>query len=223
MTGDDWLADLAAAIGGAPTGHIPTELCRTAADLIDVDDVSFAFIGRGTARHTLGASSERSVDLDRWQFTLGEGPCIDAAASGRPVVSPVTDPDASPWPELAGKALDLGYDLIGGVPLVVAGSRVGALNLQSRAPQLAERALQVALEVVHGVADPIVRRFAEQPPGPGLGGHETVHLASGMVSVHLRVSVEDALVALRARAWRDDRPVADVAADVVAGEPLTEP
>jgi len=37
-----------------------------------------------------------------------------------------------------------------------------------------------------------------------------------MISVQLSVSVAEALVRLRARAFRDGRPLADLAADVVA-------
>jgi hypothetical protein len=42
-----------------------------------------------------------------------------------------------------------------------------------------------------------------------------VHQAAGMVAVQLGVPVADALVHLRARAFSSDRPVADVADDVI--------
>ena len=43
-----------------------------------------------------------------------------------------------------------------------------------------------------------------------------VHQASGMVAVQLHVSVGQALIRLKAYAFGNDRPLADVAADVVA-------
>jgi len=43
-----------------------------------------------------------------------------------------------------------------------------------------------------------------------------VHQAAGMISVQLDVDVAEALLRLRARAYALDRPMADVAADVVA-------
>ena len=46
--------------------------------------------------------------------------------------------------------------------------------------------------------------------------HYPVHQASGMVSVQLGVSVGQALIRLRAYSFADDRPLADVAASVVA-------
>ena len=44
-----------------------------------------------------------------------------------------------------------------------------------------------------------------------------VHQATGMVSVQRGVVVDDALALLRAYAFAEDRPVGDVAADVVGG------
>jgi hypothetical protein len=43
-----------------------------------------------------------------------------------------------------------------------------------------------------------------------------VHQATGMISVQLDVSLAEALVRLRAHAYGNDRPIAEVAADVVA-------
>ena len=44
-----------------------------------------------------------------------------------------------------------------------------------------------------------------------------VHQASGMVSVQAEVSIADGLVMLRAYAFAEDRPISEVAADVVKG------
>lgn len=56
-------------------------------------------------------------------------------------------------------------------------------------------------------------------PQPGWARAATyraeVHQATGMVSVQLGVSLAEALVRLRARAYADGRPIAQVAADVV--------
>jgi AmiR/NasT family two-component response regulator len=44
-----------------------------------------------------------------------------------------------------------------------------------------------------------------------------VHQASGMVSVQAEMSVGDAMALLRASAFAADRPINEVASDVVAG------
>ena len=56
----------------------------------------------------------------------------------------------------------------------------------------------------------------ETNPEPALS--LVVHQAAGMVMVQLDSSVEEALVRLRAAAYADGRPVADLATDVVQGD-----
>jgi hypothetical protein len=46
--------------------------------------------------------------------------------------------------------------------------------------------------------------------------HLVVHQAAGMVAVQLGISVADALVRLRAHAYAHERPLRDLADDVVA-------
>ncbi|KPI12010.1 GAF domain protein [Actinobacteria bacterium OK074] len=57
------------------------------------------------------------------------------------------------------------------------------------------------------------RDFLEQPSGLH---RAAVHQATGMISVQLGVSLEEALVRLRAHAYGSERPVGEVAQDVVA-------
>jgi AmiR/NasT family two-component response regulator len=47
--------------------------------------------------------------------------------------------------------------------------------------------------------------------------HYVVYQAQGMVMVDLRVSLADAMARMRAYAYTVDRPLTDVAEDVVAG------
>ena len=59
----------------------------------------------------------------------------------------------------------------------------------------------------------------ERRPRPGCAQSATyragVHQATGMISVQLNVSLAEALVRLRAHAYAQERPIAEVAADVV--------
>jgi hypothetical protein len=50
----------------------------------------------------------------------------------------------------------------------------------------------------------------------GADFHYVVHQASGMVAAQLEVSVAQALIRLRAYAFGNDRPLTEVAKDVVA-------
>jgi AmiR/NasT family two-component response regulator len=44
-----------------------------------------------------------------------------------------------------------------------------------------------------------------------------VHQATGVVSVHAAVTLQDALLLMRARAYAEQRPIAELAKDVLSG------
>ena len=78
--------ELHVAVGSAAPGlAAANKLCVACVDLLGVDGAAVSTVYDGVAQWTFGSSGESSRSLDEHQFTLGEGPCIDAAASGRPV------------------------------------------------------------------------------------------------------------------------------------------
>ena len=88
---------------GLPSAN---ELCSACVGLLGVDGVAISVIHQGESRGTFGSSSEESRRLDEYQFTFGEGPCLDAVAIRRPVLVPDLDsPALSRWPAFAGAAV----------------------------------------------------------------------------------------------------------------------
>ena len=76
-------------------------LCEACVDLLDVDGASISLIKDGGTQGTFGSSGDTSRALDELQFTYGQGPCIDAVASGRPVIAEDLDsPVEDRWPAL---------------------------------------------------------------------------------------------------------------------------
>src|SRR4030095_8900339 len=80
-----------------------------------------------------------------------------------------------------------------------------------------------ALVMADVAAQAILVLQANAPPGQlaaeleaGADFHYVVHQPSGMVAAQLDVSVGQALIRLRAYAFGNDRPLAEVAEDVVA-------
>jgi hypothetical protein len=164
-----------------------------------------------------------SVRLDDLQFTLGQGPGVDAAASGELVLEP--DLGAVPpgrWPVFTPAALELGVRAVFAVPLQIGAIRMGVLLAQRDAPGpmagrvlsdmlvFADAATEALLGSVTGSSEP--QWLSLQPSGY----RAEVHQATGMISVQLGVSQSEALVRLRAHAFSERRAVAEVAADVVA-------
>jgi hypothetical protein len=102
--------------------------------------------------------------------------------------------------------------------------RLGALNLCcDRARPLSDDQHADALAMADISAQAVLVLQAEAAPGKlaaeleaGSDFHYVVHQASGMVAAQLDVSVRSALVRLRAYAFGNDRPLAEVAQDVVS-------
>src|SRR5262249_10076959 len=174
-------------------------------------------------RGTLFSSDARAATMEDLQFSLGEGPCLDAYHGQRPVLVAELAEDRG-WPAFTPAATDAGVAAIFAFPLQLRSARVGALNFYRDRPG----ALQgddvlgaVALSEVAVRLGPA--SGADSPPGWLPGGleeatHERrgVHQATGMVSVQLGLGTQEALAILRAHAWAEGRSLGEVADDVVA-------
>lgn len=166
-----------------------------------------------------------SALIEDLQYTLGEGPCVDAYQLERPVFEPdLADPATPRWPAFARPAVDAGVRAIFGFPLGVGSVRMGALNLYTDRPgPLTDDQHADALVMADVAAEAVLAMQAEGSDGVltselerGSNFQYVVHQAAGMVSVQLDVSITQALVRLRAYAFGNQRLLPVVAADVVA-------
>jgi len=176
-------------------------------------------------RGSVCTTNEVSDIVEQLQYGLGEGPCVDAYNQDRPVLEPDLDEPSTPrWPAFTSPAVEAGVRAIFGFPLDVGAVRLGALNLyRDRPGPLTDDQHADALVMADVVAQALLVLQADAPPGKlaaeleaGADFHYVVHQASGMVSAQLEVSVGQALIRLRAYAFGNDRPLTDVAQDVVA-------
>ena len=176
---------------------------------------------QGSACTTNGVSAM----IEDLQYTLGEGPCVDAYSTDTVVTEPnLADPVARRWPAFTPPALQAGVRAVFGFPLRVGTVRLGALNLYRDQPgPLNDEQHADALVVADVAARWVLDAQAGAPSGAvakeleaGADFHFAVHNAAGMVSVQQEISVAEALIRLRAFAFGNDRLLADVADDVVA-------
>ena len=111
-----------------------------------------------------------------------------------------------------------------GFPLQVGAVRLGALDLYcDRTGPLTDDQHAEALVVADVVAQTILALQAGAPPGQLAAELEAnadfkyvVHQAADMVSAQLDISVGHALIRLRGYAFGNERPLVEVAEDVVA-------
>ena len=158
------------------------------------------------------------------QFTLGEGPCIDAYNQAQPILEPdLADPSVPRWLAFSPPAIKAGVAAVFGFPIQVGVVRLGSLNLyRDRPGELTDDQLADALVMADVAARTVIAMQSEAPPGAvadeiesGADFRFVVHQASGMVSAQLGVSVGEALVRMRAHAFRHNRLLNDIANDVV--------
>src|SRR4051794_14681949 len=171
------------------------------------------------------SSTPVSTLIEDLQYTTGEGPCVDAYHQGQPVLEPdLASPTVTRWPSFASPAVAAGARAVFGFPLEIGSVRLGALNLYRDRPGALSEDQHADALVAAGVAARAVLDMQVRAPDGGLTASAdegsdyrfVVHQAAGMISVQLDVSVAEALIRLRARAFANDRPINDLARDVVA-------
>ncbi|MFI6603266.1 ANTAR domain-containing protein [Nonomuraea sp. NPDC050536] len=179
-----------------------------------------------TLREPVFATDARSGELGDLQFTLGEGPCMDAMTRNETVLAADLASAGSKrrWPVFAPAAVALGVRGVFSIPIGAGAAQFGALDLYRDGPGLLSHgqlldvlayadALLVLMLDHRGGISPSLGRFLDEEFTERRAG---VHQAAGMVSVQLRVKVADALARLRAYAYAQDRRLIEVSAAVVA-------
>jgi GAF domain/ANTAR domain len=200
-------------------------LCEVCADVTAMDGAGIMLMSDDVPRGSVCTTDSVSALIEQMQYDLGEGPCVDAYHEDRPVLeSDLAEPVKPRWLAFSGPVLEAGVGAVFGFPLHVGAVRLGALNLYRHRPgPLTDEQHADALVMADVAAQAVLVLQAKAPPGLLATALEAsadfqyvVHQASGMVAVQLDVSVAEALIRLRAYAFGNGRPLAEVARDVVA-------
>jgi hypothetical protein len=223
----EWIA--AAHEGDAPVSV--AAVCNAAALRLGVDGASVTAMSGPGSREPLFASDELSARLEELQFTTGEGPTAGDFRLGSPVLIADLEAAAAQWPGFVPEAVAAGARAIFALPLQTGAIRVGVLSLYRALPGplsageladvlvFADIALQLLLDASSGISGSPGYR-----PLNGLSdSRAVVYQATGMISVQLDVSIEEALARLRAHAFASSAALGDVAGDVVSRRLRFEP
>ena len=225
MAGDRRVRILARLLDRQESEPETTRLCTMCAEVTGMSGAGVMLMSGDMPQGSVCTTNTVSELIEELQYTLGEGPCVDAYRLDRPVLEPDLDSPSIPrWTAFTGPAVTAGVRAIFGFPLQVGAVRLGALNLYRDQPgPLTDEQHADALVAADIVAQAILLLQAKAPSGQlaaelevGANFQYVVHQASGMVAAQLGVSVGQALVQMRAYAFGNERPLADVAADVLA-------
>jgi hypothetical protein len=205
----------------------PLRICQQCVQTLAVDGAGIAMVTLLGNRGVVCTTDEVAARIEDLQFTLGEGPCVDAVKEAAPVLVPdLHDPQdlaVERWPAFLAGALAAGARAVFAFPLRVGAIRLGVLDLYRRLPgELTPDQLSAGLIAADEAALALLHLTSEGRPDPfaddfdaGSAYHLQVHQATGMVQVQVGVSTEQALLILRARAYSSGRPLAELAANVV--------
>jgi hypothetical protein len=199
-------------------------LCRAAADGLAVDGASVTAVSGPAVREPLSATDELSVRLEELLLTTGEGPGAEDFRFGSPMLIPDLEPVTGRWPGFAPAAVAAGARALFSFPLQAGAIRVGVLSLYRARPgpltpqQLADALVfaDIALQLILDSSAGINGSSGYQPLDGLSDGRAEVYQATGMMSVQLGVSLEEAFVRLRAHAFAAGLPLGDVVGDVVS-------
>jgi hypothetical protein len=203
----------------------PTRLCQVATDIVGSTGAGIMLMSSASPGIAICSSNSVRSLIEELQFSLGEGPGLDAFHQTSPVLeSELADPSPIRWPAFAPPAVAAGVHAIFGFPLQVGAMCVGALTLYRDEPGPLQPDQHADAVVMAGVAArSVLSMQSEARPGAlatdiGSGPQVrfVVHQASGMVAAQLGVRLSEALVRLRGYSFANDRLVTDVAKDVVA-------
>lgn len=232
------LADeLAAVFARASRMLLSEETVSTALNLITqaavlaVDDASGAGVSLmdTTGKRVSAASTSSTVEqADAFQYQFGQGPCLTAWASGRPVA--VEDVRTDPrWPQWGAAAGDMGLRSCLSVPLLSGDLAFGAIKIYWEAPssasprliELLEKfAAQASIFLINAQARERVATLSEQLK-TSLTQRDLVGTAKGIIMAQEKVGEGQAVLRLIAKSRREGRPLAEIARDVVRA--LSEP
>src|ERR1700760_839798 len=109
-----------AAVSRLESGHDqPARLCEACVEVLPVQRAAIAVHVEGAGLEILCASDDAAEKVEWTQITLGEGPGVQAVATGAPVVvADLSDPRGR-WPAFAAEAVKAGVGAMYAFPLEV--------------------------------------------------------------------------------------------------------
>jgi ANTAR domain len=203
------------------------DACAAVVAAVQVSGAWLTAAAGGDAGHVLDVTDGTAEVLAELELTLGEGPSLDASASGGPVLASdlSTAETARRWPGFAPAALLSGVAAVFAFPLRIGAIRVGVMGLyRDRPGSLSAFGLGDALVFADTVTLLLMEAQDAGDGGLGPGGQPEdlaahraeIDQATGMLTEQLGVSIADAFVRLRAYAYARDLRLSEVARDIVA-------
>ena len=208
--------------GEATADLLPMVFVRAAVAVLPVTGAGLSMTDH--LRIPLAASDQEVVIAERLQTTIGEGPCLAAVSTGRPLVADAARMAAS-WPTFSERFFaETPFQSVASLPLRAAqGSCLGALDLYSTSAVTltSEEVKEIDVAIAIPIASILFRDAAAgEPEGiampdwlskDSVDERMNVWVAVGMSIERLQLSNADALATLRGYAYSHDLTLDQVA------------
>jgi hypothetical protein len=214
------------------TGSRSGSLCSVAAEFTDLSGAGIALVSTGRQYTSLCTSNAVARKLMDLEFTVGEGPCVDACLSQFAIdeVDLIGSNDRR-WTAYGPSATDAGAHAVFGFPVRIGAIRLGALSLYRDRPgplsasQLSDAYLMASVigRAVLSMQAGASRESFSSELEREANFDFSVHQAAGMVAVQASMTVGDALVALRAHAFATNTTLSELAIRVVIRKTSFDP
>ena len=215
---------------GPPESALVRRICLTCVSVLPVTGAAISVMTAGGHRGVVSATDEIAESLEDAQFTVGEGPGVDAFATGRAVlVADLESPErgtAGSWPAFRETAGGLGVRAVSAFPLHLGAVSLGTLTTYhlepgalsgahlTRAVRLSDAAVVAVLDMIVGSSPDGSRTPSTEEPDSDFYRVE-IYQAAGMLTVQLGVAIEVAMMRLRSHAFATGRPIREVARNIV--------
>lgn len=212
-------------VSGLDVADLADRVMHGCLDLLAVTSAGLLLDDHQGTLGVLACSSDDHKALELLELQHHEGPCYKAFFTGDEVLVDDVDAMEEEWPAFVPAARALGITTAAAVPLLLAGQSIGALNLfRTEARAFSRRDLQLArllcsvatVGIVHDRRqrdhDQLTRQLQS-----ALESRVCIEQAKGVIAARAGVNVTAAFEMLRSAARASQRPLTELAADIVAG------
>ena len=213
-----------------PTRDLPATLQQAvlaAKQLFDVQAAGVMLADADGSLRWASASDERAQTLEDNQEVFAAGPCMEAYTSGRPAMMHDATMEQR-WGEITLTMVEVHIRSGLSVPIDLGGGPIGTLDVYAAEPRGWDQSEVTALQAYAGVVASLLSAAAKaQLKGAlaeqlqtALDSRGLIERAKGALMERERLDDQEAFTHLRRAARSSGRKLSEVAAEVVAGQPL---
>jgi len=200
-------------------------ICHAATGQLELMGSAVNLMSAGGPDGVVASSGPRARELAELEFTVGEGPGLEAFRSRRPVLVADLARSDGQWPGYTSAAQSADLAAVFAFPLHIGAVGFGVLELYADEPGALDRD-QTATAATYAQIGTETLLDGEATTADGrlvpslataLDYRSEIAQAQGMVMVDLGISVAEALVRLRTHAFMQEEPLISVARRVING------